>query len=98
MFDQSQNPPNLDNFEEINQRQIAFTSSNLALVYQEIGDLETAFSIYKKSRQIVEKLGNDNYYGRLLDNIGVLYSMKGDYENAQVNLLASLKIRLVFLL
>src|SRR3990172_3060137 len=52
------------------------------MVYQEIGNYAEAGTVYEKALQIWRKEGNLSWQANLLNNLGVLRQLQGEYEKA----------------
>jgi tetratricopeptide (TPR) repeat protein len=65
---------------------------NLATIYQELGDNQTAKQIYKQVLKIFEKGGDKGNMAVALHEIGIVHQRQGEYQQALVHYQESRKI------
>jgi tetratricopeptide (TPR) repeat protein len=76
-------------YEELDyQKGIARTLNNVANIYKEQGNLDTAFVMYNKCKKINKQLGQPLNLAISINNIGVIYRLraKSQKENGQLSL------------
>jgi len=73
----------LDGFTQIKKSpNILIVLTELGMVYQAIGDIESAQVSYEKAFSIGQETGNLAWKANLLNNLGVLYHLQAKYEKA----------------
>jgi tetratricopeptide (TPR) repeat protein len=66
--------------------EILIVLTELGMVYQSIGDFESALTSYENALSIGGKTGNLVWKANLLNNLGVLCHQKAEYEKAIQNI------------
>jgi len=62
------------------------TAMEIAMVYRHLGQLDTAEEIYREVLAYYQSTGNVVWQANLLNNLGVLHTISGDYERALIEL------------
>lgn len=89
----------LENLPEKNKQQVLFQIpnilNNLGIVYQNVGQYDSALHYYERGYQLLQKDGSQYYLkSGILNNIGGLFLETGNHDSALVFLNRALKIRL----
>lgn len=71
---------------------VGMVHKNIGWIYLEFGDFAEALTYFNKADQIAEAENDDLLKGQVLNNLGVLMALIGEYDSAMVHLLKSVEI------
>ncbi|MEA3282352.1 MAG: tetratricopeptide repeat protein, partial [Euryarchaeota archaeon] len=74
------------------QRGIAYTFHNIAMIYQDKGEYDTALNLYNQSLEITKTLGDQIGIASTTEQIGTLHSSTKRYKEALKNFMAAAEI------
>jgi len=65
----------------------------LGTIYQEVGIIDKSLQMYMEARELYKKNNNRNGTSNVLNNLGVIYGNRGDYELALEHFKGAIKIK-----
>jgi diguanylate cyclase (GGDEF)-like protein len=80
----------IQSFTELDRPDLTGHAENyIAVMYEELGDIDQAFTHYNRALEASRALGDSELEGRILANMGDALVTKGDFESALPNLQAA---------